>query len=371
MRAARFHGAGDIRIEDVEEPPAPGPGEVLLRIATVGICGSDGLEYRTGPVLVHPLDVAHPVTGHIGPLTLGHEFAGEVIALGQGVEDLKKGMLVACGAGMSCGECKFCRQGRTHLCTTYATIGFHRDGGLAEFCVAPADICFDAGAYGLGPDAAAMAQPMAIAVHAARRGRVADGEVAVVIGAGGIGCFLTYAAAHWGAKVIVSDLDEARLKIASSLGAIRTVAAGRGERLDQALAEEGLVPDVVFEVSGAASALEQAIALAPRGARVVAVGVQKTPPPIDMRRVTLDELELIGTVAHAVRDDFPEALRLISQRNEGWSDTAPQALPLDLLVDEGIRPIAEGHSARIKTLIDPWAPVPRPTETVPAERLKT
>jgi (R,R)-butanediol dehydrogenase/meso-butanediol dehydrogenase/diacetyl reductase len=90
-----------------------------------------------------------------------------------------------------------------------------------------------------------------------------------------------------------------------------------------------------------------------------------------MRRVTLDELELIGTVAHAVRDDFPEALRLISQRHEGWSDTAPEALPLDLLVDEGIRPIAEGRSARVKTLIDPWAPAPRATETVPAERLKT
>jgi threonine dehydrogenase-like Zn-dependent dehydrogenase len=276
-------------------------------------------------------------------------------------------MLVACGAGMSCGSCRPCLQGRTHLCTTYATIGFHQDGGLAEFCVAPADICFDAGAYGLGPDAAALAQPMAIAVHAGRRGRVADGEVAVIIGAGGIGCFLTYAAAQWGAKVVVSDLDEDRLKIAEALGAARTVAVGKGESLAEALAEEGLVPDVIFEVSGAASALEQAVALAPRGGRVVAVGVQKTPPPVDMRRVTLDELELIGTVAHAVREDFPEALRLIALRREGWADTAPEVLPLDLLVDEGIRPIAEGRSERIKTLIDPWAESVRPAETVPAE----
>jgi (R,R)-butanediol dehydrogenase / meso-butanediol dehydrogenase / diacetyl reductase len=363
MRAARFHGAGDVRIEDVADPPQPGPGEVLLRVRTVGICGSDGLEYRMGPVLVHPLEEPHPVTGHVGPLTLGHEFAGEVVAAGPGVGDLAEGTLVSCGAGMSCGECKRCREWRTHLCTTYATIGFHQHGGLAEYCIAPANICYDAGKYGLTPDAAAMAQPMAIAVHAARRGRVSDGEVAVVIGAGGIGCFLIYAAAQWGAHVIVSDLDEERLQIASALGARQTVAAGRGERLEDTLAGAGLVPDVIFEVSGSRTALDQAVALAPRGGRIVAVGVQKEPPPVDMRRVTLDELEIIGTVAHAVRDDFPEALRLISLRREGWADTAPEVLPLELLVDEGIRPIAEGHSARIKTLFDPGADARRPADT--------
>ena len=199
MRAVRFHAAGDIRVDEVPAPPAPGPGEVLLKVATAGICGSDGLEYAKGPSLIRPLDVPHPVTGHLGPLTLGHEFAGEVVAVGDGVEDLRPGMLVACGAGMSCGTCPPCRAGRTNLCTTYATIGFHADGALAEHVLAPADICFDAGAYGLGPDAAALAQPMAIAVHAARRGRVAADELVLIIGAGGIGSFLTFAAVSAGA----------------------------------------------------------------------------------------------------------------------------------------------------------------------------
>src|SRR3954468_13351093 len=172
MRAARFHGAGDIRVEAVPAPTAPGPGQVLLRVATAGICGSDATEFKAGPVLVRPLDVPHPVTGHLGPLTLGHEFAGTVVAVGEGVGHLREGMLVACGAGMSCGTCRMCRAGRTNLCETYATIGFHQDGALAEHVLAPADICFDAGAYGLTGDAAAMAQPMAIAVHAGRRGRL-------------------------------------------------------------------------------------------------------------------------------------------------------------------------------------------------------
>jgi (R,R)-butanediol dehydrogenase/meso-butanediol dehydrogenase/diacetyl reductase len=360
MLAARFHGAGDVRVERVEAPPAPGPGEVLLRVRTAGICGSDGLEYRMGPVLVRPLDVPHPVTGHLGPLTLGHEFAGEVVTAGEGVEHLREGMLVACGAGMSCGECGPCRAGRTNLCTTYATIGFHRDGALAEHVIAPASICFDAGAYGLGPDAAAMAQPMAIAVHAARRGRVTEGELALIVGAGGIGSFLTFAAsAGAGAEVVVADPDARRLRIAAALGAAST-ASGVEEALG------GRVPDVIFEASGTAGALEQAVRLAPRGGRVVAVGVQKAPPPVDMARVTLDELELIGTVAHVAQADFPEALRLLALRDEGWADVAPDVLPLELVVDAGIRPLAEGTSERIKTLIDPRAEAPRPSRTVPA-----
>jgi (R,R)-butanediol dehydrogenase/meso-butanediol dehydrogenase/diacetyl reductase len=365
MRAARFHGAGDVRVDDVDVPPAPGAGEVLLRVETVGICGSDALEYRMGPVLVEPLDVPHPVTGHRGPLTLGHEFAGQLVAKGPGVEHLEEGMLIACGAGMSCGECPPCRAGRTNLCVTYATIGFHQHGGLAEHVVAPADICFDAGAYGLGPDAAAMAQPMAIAVHAGRRGRVAEGDLALVIGAGGIGSFLTYAASRWGAEVIVGDLDAERLTVAAALGAARTVALAGGQTLEDAIAGAGRSPDVIFEVSGSAAGLEQALALAPRGGRIVSVGVQKAPPQVDMARVTLDELELIGTVAHVARDDFPEALRLLALREEGWADVAPEVLPLEQLVDGGIRPIAEGRSSRIKTLIDPRAERPRPSATAP------
>lgn len=357
MKAVRFHGAGDVRVEQVDGLPAPGPGRVLLRVRTVGICGTDGLEFKQGPVLVRPLDTPHPVTGHLGPLTLGHEFAGEITAVGDGVDEFEPGMLVACGAGMSCGTCAPCRDGRTNLCTTYATIGFHQDGGLAEAVLAPAAICFDAGSYGLSADAAALAQPMAIAVHAARRGRVANGELVAIIGVGGIGSFLTYAASAMGATVVVADTDPVKLEIAAALGAARTVDVTAGETLQAALDR---APDVIFEASGAAVALEQAVRLAPRGGRIVAVGVQKAPPPVDMARLTLDELELIGTVAHVVAHDFPEALRLLAAREAGWADVAPEVLPLDDVLDAGIRPLANGSSDRIKALFDPSAPTARP-----------
>lgn len=352
MRAVRFHAAGDVRLEETAPSPAPGPGEVRLRVLAVGVCGSDALELRAGPVLV----------GGDRPCTLGHELAGEVVEVGPGVERLAPGMVVACGAGVSCGRCARCLEGRTNLCASYETVGFHRDGGLAEYCTVPADICVDVAPYGLTPDAAALAQPMAIAVHAARRGRIAAGETAVVVGVGGIGAFLTFVLARGGATTVVGDLSAARVEIAAALGAARTVDLGAGEDFAGALAGLERPPDVIFEVSGSAAGLRQALELAPRGARIVLVGVQKEAVPLPLRGVALDELELIGTVAHVCAADLPEALRLLSLR-ESWEDVAPDVLPLELAVDEGLLPIAEGRSHRIKTLFDPWTSAPRPSRT--------
>jgi (R,R)-butanediol dehydrogenase / meso-butanediol dehydrogenase / diacetyl reductase len=354
VRAVRFHGAGDVRVDVVQTPGPAGPGEVMVRVLACGVCGSDALEYRQGPVLIHPLDRVHPVTGHRGPLVLGHEFAGEVVDVGPGVDRLSDGMLVACGAGMSCGVCVPCRAGRTNLCERYATIGFHRDGGLAEYCASPASICFDAGEHRLTPDAAALAQPMSIAVHATRRGRCDDAREVLVIGAGGIGAFITYVCASWGARVTVCDIEAQRLELARGLGA---------EHVASSPAELDLKPEVILEASGAASALAEAIEIAPRGGRVVAVGLQKRPPELDLRRITLDEIELIGTVAHTAATDMPEALRLLAMRAGGWEDVAPAALPLELAVAEGLAPLAEGRSTRVKTLIDPWADRARASQT--------
>lgn len=365
MSALRFHGAGDVRVDEVQAPGPPPPGEVLVQVRACGICGSDALEYARGPVLIAPPDAPHPVTGHSGPLTLGHELAGEVVALGEGVGGISEGDLIACGAGMSCGGCGPCLRGRTNLCERYATIGFHRDGGLAQRCLLPADICFDAGILGLTADAAALAQPMAIAVHAARRGGCPSDGTAVVLGAGGIGAFLTYALASGGARVIVCDLNAGRLDLAAQLGAAQTIELSAERPLGSALSELGAVPDVIFEASGSAGALGAAVDSAPRGGRIVAVGVQKAPPELDMRRVTLDELELLGTVAHVGRADMPEALRLIASRAQGWADVAPLALPLKLALCDGILPLAEGRSEQVKTLIDPGAGATRPTDTAP------
>jgi (R,R)-butanediol dehydrogenase / meso-butanediol dehydrogenase / diacetyl reductase len=356
MRAAVYHGVGDIRIENVPEP-TPARGELLLEIRAVGICGTDVGEFVRGP-MSYAIG-GHPVTGHRGPLIPGHELAGQVVAAGPDSDGFQIGAVVASGAGISCGECFQCLAGRTNLCLRYSTVGLHRDGGLAQFCAVPAATCLDVSPYGLDEETAALAQPMAIAVHSMRRGRCAPGEDALIIGAGGIGAFLTYAAADSGARVTVVDVDRGRLELASALGAAATIEPPEPGRLAEALDEHGVRPSVVYEVTGLRGPLEEAIATVVPGGRIVVVGLQNQPFELDFRELTLAEVELIGTNAHVCGADLPEALRLLAARGGRWNDVAPTMIPLDQLVDDGVRPMADGRATRIKTLIDPWAETAR------------
>lgn len=360
MKAAVFHGRGDVRIEDVPAP-APASGEVLLRVSVAGICGTDAHEYAHGPHLF-PVEHPHPVTGHVGPLIPGHEFAGVIVDRAGDVaeRDFPTGSLVVCGAGISCGRCHWCRRGQANLCENYSTVGLNRPGGLAEYVAVPANTCLAAGTYGLPADWAALAQPMSIAVHALRRGRLLSGEVAVVLGAGGIGAFLAHAAVHQGAHVVVADLSADRLAVVRGLGAQHVVEVGP-DSVAETLAEQRLVASVIYEVSGSAAGLRDALTLAQPGTRLVLVGLQPRPAEIDLRDVSTREIELIGTNAHVLGRDLPESLRLLAARNEGWSDIAPVALSLADLVEQGLRPLAERGNPRIKTLIDPWAERTRAT----------
>jgi (R,R)-butanediol dehydrogenase/meso-butanediol dehydrogenase/diacetyl reductase len=356
MRAAVYHGAGDIRVETVPDP-APAAGELLLEIHAAGVCGTDVGEFMHGPASYAV--AGHPVTGHRGPIIPGHELAGRVVARGPGVDGFREGAVVASGAGVSCGDCFQCRAGRTNLCRRYWTVGLHRDGALAQFCAVPAATCIDVSAYELDEETAALAQPMAIAVHSMRRGRLEPGGDAVVIGAGGIGAFLAFAAADLGARVSVVDLSPERLGLARELGAEELIRPEPGVTLRDALTERGIEHPVIYEASGSARALEAAIDALPQGSRLVVIGLQAEPRPIDLRRLTLDEVEYIGTNAHAVGVDLPEALRLLSERHSRWSDVAPVVLPLEELASGALEPMAAGTSAAVKTLIDPWAAAAR------------
>jgi (R,R)-butanediol dehydrogenase / meso-butanediol dehydrogenase / diacetyl reductase len=358
MRAAVYHGRGDVRVEDVPVPE-PGPGEVLVRVTSAGVCGTDGHEFAHGPRML-PIDAPHPVTGHVGPLVIGHEFAGRVVALGAGVagpDAPALGSLVVSGSGISCGDCRPCREGRTNLCVRYATLGLQRNGGLAEYCAVPAAIAVPADAAGLPDHLAALGQPMAIAVHARARSRLAPGEVAVVVGVGGIGAFLVHAAVALGARVVVCDLDPERLRVAEALGASAAVAP---DAVTDAAAALGGA-DAVFEVSGTAGGLATALRLLPTSGRLIVVGLQGRPVEFDLAAVALRELEVIGTNAHVCGQDLPEAVRLLGLRGSGWSDVAPRIVTLEELAGEVLPAMGQGRTPAIKTLIDPAADRSRDT----------
>jgi (R,R)-butanediol dehydrogenase/meso-butanediol dehydrogenase/diacetyl reductase len=351
MKAARYHGRLDIRIEDLPVP-TPAADELLVQVTAVGICGTDAGEFVNGPTLF-PIDRPHAVTGHSGPMVPGHEFAGIVAGAGGDVAGFAEGDLITSGAGVSCGGCRACRAGRTNLCRRYFTVGLNRDGALAEFTTVPASACLNIEARQLSGDVAALAQPMSIAVHAMRRGAPDAGEHVVVLGVGGIGSFVVHAAARAGADVTAIDLDAGRLAVAGELGAGATVQTTRDSALDEVLAALPSAPTVIYECTGVAAAVQAAIGAVEQGGRVVVVGLHKHPVPVDLLGVSLDEKEVVGTLAHVFAADLGRAVDLLEDGNELWRRVAPTVVPLDDLVDKGLRPMVEGGATPIKLLLDP------------------
>jgi (R,R)-butanediol dehydrogenase/meso-butanediol dehydrogenase/diacetyl reductase len=358
LKAIVYHGPGDVRLED-RIVPEPGPGQVRVKVAAAGICGTDVAEFVHGPHFF-PIDSPHPHSGHEGPTVPGHEFSGWITAVGSDVTGFDDGDLVAVGAGVSCGSCVQCLAGNSNLCLTYWTVGLQADGGLAEEAIVPASCVLNLAGSEITADLAALAQPMSIGIHAAGRGRVTNEDRVVVLGAGGIGSFIVRAAVSVGAKVTAVDIDLSRLGAATRLGAMSTV-----DGMDPAfenLFEDGH-PDVVFECTGRSESLIRAASLVADLGRLVVVGHQAEPVALDFKQIALDELELIGTQAHVFAADLPTAVSLIAVDPGVWASVAPTVLPLDQVVEAGLIPMAKGESGQIKTLFDPAATSPRPLNT--------
>jgi (R,R)-butanediol dehydrogenase / meso-butanediol dehydrogenase / diacetyl reductase len=343
VRAAVFRGPRDVRIENVPDPSAAGPNQVVLEVVRAAICGTDASEWDHGPILCRP------------GVVLGHEFVGRVVDAGSDVTSVQVGDRVVSGAGISCGRCGWCLRGRTNLCAEYRTLGLQVDGGLAEYVSSPASICRPV-PEACDDDAAAMAQPLAVALHALSRVAQRPDDAVAVIGAGGIGSFVVAGAAHATreGRVVAIDVDSSRLPTASALGATETADAS-GRDLAELLLElsGGVGFDVVVEASGAPHAPAAAVAGARRGGRVLLVGLHGASRELDLTRMILREVDIVTTVAHVCNSDLPAALDLLAT-SEVAAITAGPRIPLDALVEEGLRPLAERRAAG-KILVTPAA----------------
>jgi (R,R)-butanediol dehydrogenase/meso-butanediol dehydrogenase/diacetyl reductase len=356
MRAAVFHGRRDVRVEEVAAPELVAPDAVRLRVHRAALCGSDAAEYQSGPHAI-PLSTPHPANRHVGPTIMGHEFVGTVIEVGKDLDPSLVGSRVVSGAGVWCGACRHCRGGRPNLCALYYTVGLEAHGGLAEEVVVPARTCV------LVPDevpneAAATAQPLAVAVHALARGRVTPEDAIAVVGVGGIGALVVAAAQARGVSTLIAvDTDPGRLRSARSLGATHEFLAGDRHDLVEELraATGGEGPDVVLETAGRQAALDVAVAACRRGGRVVAVGTHGERPAVDMRAVTYRELELLGTVAHICERDLREAVALLAAFAP-LRTLARRVISIDDVVGEGLAPLAAGEAReKIVVAVEPAA----------------
>jgi L-idonate 5-dehydrogenase len=340
MRAIVIHAARDLRIEDRSEE-APGPGQVALRLATGGICGSDLHYYNHGGFGAVRLRE---------PMILGHEVSAHVAALGEGVTGLSVGQLVAVSPSRPCGTCAYCHEGLPNHCLNMRFYGSampfpHIQGAFREHLVADAAQCVDA--TGLTPGQAAMAEPLAVTLHATRRAGEMLGKRVLVTGCGPIGVLAILSARRAGAaEIVATDLSDFTLALAARVGTDRVINTGREpEALAAYSAGKGHF-DVLFECTGVAAALAGAIpALRPRGVIVqLGMGGDMTLP---VQAITAKELDLRGSFRF-----HPEFAVAVGLMRAGLIDVEPlitHTLPLDQ-AEAGFR-LANDRSQTMKAQI--------------------
>ena len=299
MRAAVLTGPRAFRLETVRDPTV-GAGEVLVRVGAAGICGTD---YRiwTGE---------RPVRY---PLIPGHEFIGDVVAVGWGVTRVAPGERVAVEPNWGCGTCDLCRENKGNLCLARTAVGIDRDGGFAELAVLPEQACWPAPA-GLPSEVLLFAEPLAVVARAVSRAAPRQGETAAVVGAGTLGLLALQLLRAQGCRVLVVGRTDRRLDLARALGADSTVVGG-GEAVADAArrlaGRDGV--DLVVETAGTAPAVELSlgqVGFVRPGGRVVLTGLSHDPSRVEFFWVVRREIDIRGSMIY--QNEFGEAIALLA-----------------------------------------------------------
>jgi threonine 3-dehydrogenase len=317
--------------------PSPGPGEVLIAVRHAGMCGTD----------LHIADWDAWAQRRIHPpLIIGHEFAGEVTAVGDRVAEIRPGQLVTAEGHIVCGHCLQCRTGNSHICRRTQIIGVDRDGAFAEYIVMPATNVLPL--EGIPTDVGAIMDPMGNAFHAVLTAEI-PGSIVFIVGCGPIGCFAVgIARASGAAKVIASDINPKRLALAARMGAHVTIDAGKEDVARRVLEEtSGEGADVVCEMSGVPSALHQALAAVRMGGRVQLLGIPTGEVPIDFaNEIIFKGLTLNGVIGRKMYETWHQMRRYLSA---GVFDPRPvitHRFPL-ARVDDALAAIRSGDAGKI------------------------
>src|SRR5262245_14545230 len=335
MRAVRFHGVGDLRVEDVSAPTAPAAGQVRLRVRAAGICGSDLHNFKTGQWVSRL------------PVTPGHEFAAEVLDVGAGVTGLGVGDLVVADSRAACGQCANCKAGRHNLCATLGYVGEVCDGGFAEQVTLPAAGLLPV-ARDLPPEVAALSEPLGVALHVIRRLDPMKGEPVLVAGAGPVGGLVTLLLDHLGfGPALFAERQSTRRQL------IESVCAARAVELEQDAVKhalEGRSLRFAVEATGHGAVLDRLIGMAGGGARIAMVGIFHGRTEIDPNAIVEREIELRGCSVFA--DEQREAVALLPALAPKLQRLVSAPIRLDD-VPQAYRDLLEGRAPALKTIIKP------------------
>jgi NADPH2:quinone reductase len=331
MRAAVWERPGELRVQERPDPE-PGPDEIVVRVGACGMCGTD----------VHIAEGEFPPTPY--PIVPGHEFAGEVVAIGSDVEGVTEGVQVAVDPSLFCGHCDFCRIQRGNLCRNWGAIGDTVDGAFAELVKAPARNAYEL-PEGTSLRAGALVEPLACAVHGINRLDPGTGDSVLITGAGTMGLLLLQLLQHRGAaNVTVVDRNERRLELARSLGAsaVETDVAA----LD---AHNGDGFDAVVDATGVPEVVQQDIDMVRRGGKLMVFGVVPEEARVEVSpfRIYNDEITLVGSMA--VLYTFAPAIELV---RAGAIETEPlltHTFPLDEFED-ALAAMRAGEGLKVQVL---------------------
>ena len=346
MRVVRFHAPGDVRIEDAAEP-SPGTGDVKIRVRNCSTCGTDVKIFKFGHHHIVP------------PRVMGHEIAGEVVEVGSAVTGWAPGDRVQVIAAIPCGRCAECQRGRMTVCPNQESMGYHYDGGFAEYMVVPEKVLTVDGLNripdGVGYAEASVAEPLACVLNGQNLASVGVGDDVVVVGSGPIGCLHVRLARSRGAgRVFLVDLNRERLHLAAALVAPdAAICSGETDVVEEIHKHtDGRGADVIITAAASGSAQEQALQMAARQGRISFFGGLPKDKPIiacDSNLVHYRELTIVGANGSSPAHN-KQALELIASGSVPVADLITHRLPLDGTLD-AFEIVARGEA--IKVTIEP------------------
>jgi Threonine dehydrogenase and related Zn-dependent dehydrogenases len=341
MKAAIFDGPGKLSLKDVPIP-RPGPGEMLLKIGSNTVCGTDVRILR-----------GEKTAGIDKGVILGHEISGYVEDIGPGVTNFSKGDLVGIVPSVACGYCEYCQRGVENLCLNARIFGYAIDGGLAEYILIPSFVVERGGAIKADPTLSAvevsLAEPLGCVLNGARNYHLNPGETALILGAGPIGLLHLQVAKLSGAsQIIMSDPSPIRRQKAEQLGATHVVDPAATDVTEYVRHEtQGLGADVAIVCIGKGPLLSQAMSCVRKRGRVSAfAGFEKgSTTAIDPNLIHYGELEIVGA-SNASRYDHGRALRLISEGKVNVKELHTHTFPLTEVI-EAIEFSASGEGIKV------------------------
>lgn len=354
MQALQFYGARDVRLEDIDEP-AIEPGKVKVEVEWCGICGTDVHEYLAGPIVIPTADNPHPITGEHLPLTMGHEFAGRVESVGDGVAGFEPGQPVAIEPLIYCHECPACLAGKYNLCSRFGAIGLHGWGGAySRYVVVPPNMVHPL-PDGMSTAAGAVAEPIAVGWHAVQRAAFRLGESALVVGAGPIGLSTQLVLQTAGVGFLAMSVRRpgARSDMAAKFGADAVIDASATDPVQEVKELTGGVGvDVVFETAGTQQSLDTALSAVRRGGRVISMAIWEETPRVDCNALLADEVTLIGSQAYA--NEYPAVLKAIADgRIRHVEDMITKRVGLSDIVAGGFEELVQNKNDHVKIVVSP------------------